>query len=98
MALVHPQYRDREGQCGKTGGRGLQTIDLHTTIHAVTAVESALLDLLGQLMNVPAKLGLGGRAGRSGAREGAPGLQEHGPGRARRCGGDAVPDAWVALR
>jgi glucarate dehydratase len=35
------------------GGRGNQTFDLRTTIHAVTAVESALLDLLGQFMNVP---------------------------------------------
>jgi glucarate dehydratase len=35
------------------GGRGLQTFDLRTTIHAVTAVESALLDLLGQFLNVP---------------------------------------------
>ena len=34
-------------------GRGLQTFDLRTTIHAVTAVESAFLDLLGQFMNVP---------------------------------------------
>jgi glucarate dehydratase len=31
-----------------SGGRGLQTFDLRTTIHAVTAIESALLDLLGQ--------------------------------------------------
>ncbi|HNY47154.1 MAG TPA: glucarate dehydratase, partial [Casimicrobium sp.] len=29
-----------------SGGRGMQTFDLRTTIHAVTAVESALLDLL----------------------------------------------------
>ncbi|MEW7847633.1 glucarate dehydratase [Massilia aurea] len=35
------------------GGRGLQTFDLRTAIHAVTAVESALLDLLGQFMHVP---------------------------------------------
>ena len=35
------------------GGRGLQTFDLRTTIHAVTAVESALLDLLGQHRAVP---------------------------------------------
>ena len=35
------------------GGRGLQTFDLRTTIHALTAVESAFLDLLGQFMNVP---------------------------------------------
>ncbi len=36
-----------------TGGRGQQTFDLRTTIHAVTAVESALLDLLGQHLGVP---------------------------------------------
>ena len=30
------------------GGRGLQTFDLRTTIHVQTAVESAMLDLLGQ--------------------------------------------------
>ncbi|WP_183407341.1 enolase C-terminal domain-like protein, partial [Massilia aurea] len=35
------------------GGRGLQTFDLRTTIHAVTAVESCFLDLLGQFMGVP---------------------------------------------
>ncbi len=35
------------------GGRGLQTFDLRTTIHALTGVESALLDLMGQFMNVP---------------------------------------------
>lgn len=35
------------------GGRGLQTFDLRTTIHAVTAVESAMLDLLGQQVGVP---------------------------------------------
>ena len=39
---------------------GLQTFDLRTAIHAVTAVESALLDLLGQHLNVPvAALGEG---------------------------------------
>ena len=36
-----------------SGGRGQQTFDLRTTIHAVTAVESALLDLLGQHLDVP---------------------------------------------
>jgi glucarate dehydratase len=35
------------------GGRGLQTFDLRTTVHAVTAVESALLDLHGQYLGVP---------------------------------------------
>ncbi|CAM3298489.1 D-glucarate dehydratase [Williamsia muralis] len=36
-----------------SGGRGNQTFDLRTTVHAVTAVESALLDLLGQHLGVP---------------------------------------------
>ena len=31
----------------------LQTFDLRITIHAVTAIEAALLDLLGQLLGVP---------------------------------------------
>ncbi|MGA6161711.1 enolase C-terminal domain-like protein [Amycolatopsis magusensis] len=35
------------------GGRGLQTFDLRTTVHAVTALESALLDLHGQYLGVP---------------------------------------------
>ncbi|MBW8897193.1 MAG: glucarate dehydratase [Massilia sp.] len=42
-----------------SSGRGQQTFDLRTTIHAVTAVESALLDLLGQFMNVPVAALLG---------------------------------------
>src|SRR5262245_64987464 len=37
------RFADRDA-----GGRGLQTFDLRTTIHAVTAIESALLDLLGK--------------------------------------------------
>ena len=36
-----------------SGGRGLQTFDLRTTVHAVTALESALLDLHGQFLGVP---------------------------------------------
>ena len=34
-------------------GRGAQTYDLRTTIHAVTAIECALFDLLGQFRGVP---------------------------------------------
>ncbi|MBW6438652.1 glucarate dehydratase [Actinoplanes hulinensis] len=34
-------------------GRGHQTYDLRVTVHAVTALESALLDLLGQHLGVP---------------------------------------------
>jgi glucarate dehydratase len=41
------------------GGRGLQTFDLRTAIHAVTAVEAALLDLLGQFLEVPVAALLG---------------------------------------
>lgn len=33
--------------------RGLQTFDLRTTIHVVTAIETALLDLLGKHLEVP---------------------------------------------
>jgi glucarate dehydratase len=42
------KFADRDA-----GGRGLQTFDLRTTIHAVTAIESALLDLLGQHLGLP---------------------------------------------
>lgn len=34
--------------------RGLQTFDLRTTVHVVTAMEAALLDLLGKHLNIPA--------------------------------------------
>lgn len=42
-----------------SGGRGAQTFDLRVAIHAVTAVESALLDLLGQHLEVPVAALLG---------------------------------------
>ena len=35
------------------GGRGLQTFDLRTAVHAATAVECALLDLVGQHLGLP---------------------------------------------
>lgn len=41
------------------GGRGLQTFDLRITIHAVTGLEAALLDLLGQHLEVPVAALLG---------------------------------------
>jgi glucarate dehydratase len=41
------------------GGRGVQTFDLRITIHAVTAIEAALLDLLGKHLNVPVAALLG---------------------------------------
>ncbi|MDB5843085.1 MAG: D-glucarate dehydratase [Polaromonas sp.] len=54
LQQMHRQFADRD-----SGGRGLQTFDLRTTIHAVTAVESALLDLLGQHLGVPVAALLG---------------------------------------
>jgi glucarate dehydratase len=41
------------------GGRGTQTFDLRTAVHAITAVEAALFDLLGQHLNVPVAALLG---------------------------------------
>lgn len=41
------------------GGRGAQTFDLRTTVHIMTAIESPLLDLLGQNLNVPVAALLG---------------------------------------
>nr|WP_315395520.1 glucarate dehydratase [uncultured Duganella sp.] len=41
------------------GGRGLQTFDLRVAIHAITALEAALLDLLGQFLGVPVAALLG---------------------------------------
>ncbi|MEV5009266.1 enolase C-terminal domain-like protein [Streptomyces sp. NPDC055692] len=40
-------------------GRGEQTFDLRTAVHVVTAVESALLDLLGRHLEVPVAALLG---------------------------------------
>jgi glucarate dehydratase len=51
---VQKKFADRD-----RGGRGQQTFDLRTTIHAVTAIESALLDLLGQHLSVPVAALLG---------------------------------------
>ncbi len=54
LADVGAAFSDRD-----SGGRGLQTFDLRITIHAVTAIESALLDLLGQHLGVPVAALLG---------------------------------------
>jgi glucarate dehydratase len=51
---IRERFADRDA-----GGRGIQTYDLRTTIHAVTAIESALLDLLGQFLGVPVAALLG---------------------------------------
>jgi glucarate dehydratase len=49
---VIQEMRRRFGE-RDAGGRGLQTFDLRTAIHAMTAVEAAMMDLLGQFLGVP---------------------------------------------
>ncbi|MCR1898745.1 glucarate dehydratase [Irregularibacter muris] len=54
MNIVRKTFNDRDA-----AGRGLQTFDLRTTIHVVTAIEAALLDLLGKYLEVPVAALLG---------------------------------------
>jgi glucarate dehydratase len=48
LNLARTAFADRDA-----GGRGAQTFDLRIAIHAVTALEAALLDLLGKFLGVP---------------------------------------------
>ena len=48
LRAVTAAFADRDA-----GGRGTQTFDQRTTVHAVTALESCLLDLFGQYLGVP---------------------------------------------
>ena len=57
LQLLQEVQKSLEGR--DTGGRGLQTFDLRIGVHAVTAIESALLDLLGQHLGVPVAALLG---------------------------------------
>jgi glucarate dehydratase len=54
LNAVRSAFADRD-----SGGRGLQTYDLRVMVHALTALESALLDLLGQFLEVPVSALLG---------------------------------------
>jgi glucarate dehydratase len=54
LASMRQKFAERDA-----GGRGKQTFDLRVMIHAVTAVESALLDLLGQHLSLPVAALLG---------------------------------------
>ncbi|MGG1397381.1 glucarate dehydratase [Bacillus salipaludis] len=54
LTTIRNQFADRD-----SAGRGLQTFDLRTTIHAVTALEASLLDLVGQYLQVPVAALLG---------------------------------------
>jgi glucarate dehydratase len=54
LNTVRSAFHDRDA-----AGRGNQTFDLRIAIHAVTAIESALLDLLGKFLGVPVAALLG---------------------------------------
>jgi glucarate dehydratase len=54
LSAVGRHFGDRDA-----AGRGVQTFDQRVTIHAVTALEAALLDLLGQFLEVPVAALLG---------------------------------------
>ncbi|MCM3156991.1 glucarate dehydratase [Bacillus subtilis] len=54
LQTVRKQFGDQD-----RGGRGNQTFDLRTTVHAVTALEAALLDLLGKFLQEPVAALLG---------------------------------------
>ncbi len=54
LSAARKHFADRD-----TGGRGLQTFDQRVTIHAITALEVSLLDLLGQFLDVPVAALLG---------------------------------------
>jgi len=54
LATIRQRFADRD-----LDGRGQQTFDQRITVHALTAVESALLDLLGQFVGLPVAALLG---------------------------------------
>ena len=96
LGEVERRFADRD-----TAGRGAQTFDLRTTIHAVAGLECALLDLLGQHLGVPVSALLG--EGRQ--RESVPvlGYLFYVGDRTRsdlgyRSGSAGHDDAWLALR
>ena len=54
LSDIRRRFADRD-----TAGRGQQTYDGRTTVHAVAALEAAFLDLLGQFLKVPVAALLG---------------------------------------
>ncbi|MCZ4248829.1 glucarate dehydratase [Bacillus amyloliquefaciens] len=54
LQTVKKRFEDRD-----KAGRGNQTFDLRTAVHAVTAIEAALLDVVGQFLHEPAAALLG---------------------------------------
>jgi len=54
LNTMREHFADRD-----SAGRGWQTFDQRTAVHAMTAIEAALLDLLGQFLDVPVAALLG---------------------------------------
>lgn len=54
LAAVAQRFGSRDA-----AGRGVQTFDLRVTVHVRTAIEAAMLDLLGQYLEVPVAALLG---------------------------------------
>ena len=48
LNAMRQKFSDRD-----IGGRGQQTFDLRVAIHAIAAIEAALLDLIGQFLGIP---------------------------------------------
>jgi glucarate dehydratase len=48
LATIRQRFAHRDA-----GGRGSQTFDMRITVHVLTAIESALLDLFGQFVGLP---------------------------------------------
>jgi len=48
LNAMRQKFSDRD-----VGGRGQQTFDLRVAIHAIAAIEAALLDLIGQFLGIP---------------------------------------------
>jgi glucarate dehydratase len=60
LESVSHRFADRDAS-----GRGVQTYDLRVAIHAITAIESAMLDLFGQHLQLPVSALLGNGLQRS---------------------------------
>lgn len=95
VGAVRREFGDRDA-----GGRGLQTFDLRTTIHAATAIEAALLDLLGQFLGQPVAALLGEGVQRTEVR--TLGYLFHIGDRRKAelpyAHGEGAADPWLALR
>ena len=94
LEAVRKRFADRDAE-----GRGVQTFDQRTTIHAVTAIEAALLDLLGKFWAAGSGAAGRGTTARERGCAGLPvlywGQEEDGLAVRERTG---CGDAWLRLR